>query len=270
MHQVVAMDHFVAPAKAEQCFDVRAAFADDARGVAIAVGDHAARDLVAVAIEHAHGVAARKAAAHRRRRRRAAGSCPSAAPAGRQRRWSRHRWGAANRRSTACAHSRDSTTAGTSCTRRPLPGGARDASARPAAMAMAQPAAVAIFAAAILVAMPPEPTADAEPPPMASISGRDVADFGNQPRRRIEVRIGGVQPGDIRQQQQAIRAGHLRDTRRQAIVVAVADFGGRHRVVFVDDRQCTELEQLRQAWRGRSDSGAGVRCLPALTGSGPR
>ena len=30
---------------------------------------------------------------------------------------------------------------------------------------------VAIFAAAILVAMPPDPTADAEPPPIASISG---------------------------------------------------------------------------------------------------
>ena len=41
------MDHFVAPAKTEQRFDVGTAFADDARGVAIAVRDQAARDLVA-------------------------------------------------------------------------------------------------------------------------------------------------------------------------------------------------------------------------------
>ena len=117
-------------------------------------------------------------------------------------------------------------------------------------MAMAQPAAVAIFAAAILVAMPPEPTADAEPPPMASISGVISRTSGMSRAAGSQVRIGGVQAGDVRQQQQAVRARHLRDTRREAIVVAVADFGGRHRVVLVDDRQRTELEQLRQAWRG--------------------
>ena len=74
--------------------------------------------------------------------------------------------------------------------------------------------------------------------------GRDVADLGNEPRRRIEVRIRGVQAGHVRQQQQAIRARHLRDARRQPVVVAVADLGGGHRVVFVDDGQRTEFEQL--------------------------
>ena len=111
---------------------------------------------------------------------------------------------------------------------------------------MAQPAVVAIFAAAILVAMPPDPTADAEPPPMASISGVISRTSGISRAVGIAVRIGGVQAGDIRQQQQAIGADHLRHARREPIVVAVADFGGGHRVVLVDDRQRTEPQQLRQ------------------------
>ena len=63
-------------------------------------------------------------------------------------------------------------------------------------------------------------------------------------------------PDDVRQQQQAIRAGHLRDPRRQSIVVAVADLGGGHRVVLVDDRQRAELEQLGQR-------GARIEIAPA-------
>ena len=55
---------------------------------------------------------------------------------------------------------------------------------------MAQPAAVAIFAAAILVAMPPEPTADAEPPPMASISG--VMSRISGMSRAVELRLGSA------------------------------------------------------------------------------
>ena len=113
-------------------------------------------------------------------------------------------------------------------------------------MAMAQPAAVAIFAAAILVAMPPEPTADAEPPPIASISG--VISRTSGISRAVGSRLGSAvyRPDDVRQQQQAVGARHLRDPRREPVVVAVADLGGRHRVVFVDDRQRAELEQLGQ------------------------
>ena len=62
----------------------------------------------------------------------------------------------------------------------------------------------------------------------------------------IQVRIGRVEAGDVRQQQQAVRAHHLRDTRREAVVVAIADFGGRDGVVLVDHRQRTEPDQLRQ------------------------
>ena len=50
------------------------------------------------------------------------------------------------------------------------------------------------------------------------------------------MRIGGVQAVDIREQHQAIGARHLRHARGQPVVVAVANLGGRHGVVFVDDR----------------------------------
>src|SRR5690348_10461515 len=60
----------------------------------------------------------------------------------------------------------------------------------PAAMAMAHPADVAILAAAILVAMPPDPTAEAEPPPIASISG--VISRTSGIRRAVGSRFGSA------------------------------------------------------------------------------
>ena len=59
------MDHFGAAAEAEQRLDVGAALADDAGGVPVAVGDHTARDFRAIGVEHAHGVAALEPAADR-------------------------------------------------------------------------------------------------------------------------------------------------------------------------------------------------------------
>ena len=59
----------------------------------------------------------------------------------------------------------------------------------------------------------------------------------------VGLRVGAVEALDVREQHQAVRARHLRDPRRQAVVVAVADLGGRHRVVLVDHRQRIELEQ---------------------------
>jgi hypothetical protein len=113
-------------------------------------------------------------------------------------------------------------------------------------MAMAQPADVAIFAAAILVAMPPEPTGRGGSAAHGLDFGRDLAHLGDQFRGGIAVRVGRVQARDIGQQQQAVRAGHLRHARREPVVVAVTDLRGRHRVVLVDHRQRAELEQLGQ------------------------
>ncbi len=103
-------------------------------------------------------------------------------------------------------------------------------------MAIAQPAVVAILAAAILVAMPPDPTADAEPPPFASISGVISRISGMSLAAGSRFGSAVVEAGNIRQQQQTVRADHLRDSRRQAIVVAVTDLGGGDCVVLVNYR----------------------------------
>ncbi len=54
----------------------------------------------------------------------------------------------------------------------------------------------------------------------------------------IAIRIGREQALDIRQQHQAISRRHLCDARAQPIVIAVADFGGSHGVIFIHHRQC--------------------------------
>ena len=57
----------------------------------------------------------------------------------------------------------------------------------PAAMHMWQPAATAIFAARILVVMPPEPSGEALRPAMASISGVMCRDLRHDARARIPL-----------------------------------------------------------------------------------
>ena len=219
-------------------------------GVPVVVGDHTARDFRAIGVEHAHGVAALEAAADRGH----AGGQQALARAQRLQ-------GARIDRDCTARAQRPGDPLLARILRigrgqEPAAVGALFEAAHrvqrgaPAVMAMAQPAAVAIFAAAILVAMPPEPTADAEPPPMASISGVMSRTSGMSRAVGIEVRIGGIQPGHIGQQQQAVRARHLRDTSRETVVVAIADLGSRDRVVFVDDRQRAELAVARRAWRG--------------------
>ena len=88
--------------------------------------------------------------------------------------------------------------------------------------------------------MPPEPTAEEAPPAMRSISGVIAVTSGMNRRLGIARGIGGVQAIDVGQQDQAIGADHLRHARRQPIVVAIADFGGRDRIVLVDDRNGAE------------------------------
>ncbi len=110
-------------------------------------------------------------------------------------------------------------------------------------MHMLQPAATAILPASTFVAMPPEPTSDAEPPAIASISGVMPVTSGMNLAVRVARWIGGVQTIDVGEQHEAVGARHLGDARREPVVVAVADLGGRHGVVLVDDRDRAELEQ---------------------------
>jgi len=80
-----------------------------------------------------------------------------------------------------------------------------------------------------LVAMPPEPKSEAEPPAIASISGVDARHLGNELRVLVAGRVGCIEAIHVRQQHQAIGADHLRDTRTEAVVVAVTDLRGRDR-----------------------------------------
>ena len=75
----------------------------------------------------------------------------------------------------------------------------------------------------------------------------------------------GVEPVDVGEQHQAVGADHGGDARRQPVVVAVADLGGRHRVVLVDDRHRAASSGASRASRGRSDSGAAPPCRPRVS-----
>ena len=65
--------------------------------------------------------------------------------------------------------------------------------------------------------------------------GRDILHFGNERCLRIMARIGAVQAVNIGKQNQHIRPGHLCYARRQPVIIAETDFGGGHRVIFIDD-----------------------------------
>ncbi len=91
----------------------------------------------------------------------------------------------------------------------------------------------------------------------------DRMHVGNEPRGLVAAGIGAVQPIHVRQQHQAIRADHLRDSCCQPIVVAVANLCGRHGVVLVDDGNCTEAQQ-------RAEGIASVQIAPAFLGVAER
>ncbi len=71
--------------------------------------------------------------------------------------------------------------------------------------------------------------------------------------------IGGIKPVDVRQQDEPVRLHHAGDARGEAVVVAIADLGRRHRVVLVDDRNAAQLQQ-------RLQRGAGIEIAVALFG----
>jgi len=86
---------------------------------------------------------------------------------------------------------------------------------------------------------------------------RDALHALDEARFRIAIRIGRVKSIDVREQHQAVRAGHLGDAGGQAIVIAVANLGGGHRVIFVDDRNGFHRQQ-------RFERGARIQIAGAL------
>jgi hypothetical protein len=64
-----------------------------------------------------------------------------------------------------------------------------------------------------------------------------------------------VQPVDVGEQHQHVRADHLRHARGQPVVVAVADLLGGDGVVLVDDRHDAELQQRLDGRAGVQPSG---------------
>ena len=73
--------------------------------------------------------------------------------------------------------------------------------------------------------------------------GSDFEYAGDEVRIGIVGGIGGIQAIDVGQQNQALRAHHLRYARRQPVVVPVADFRRRHGVVLIDHRHRTERQE---------------------------
>ena len=67
--------------------------------------------------------------------------------------------------------------------------------------------------------------------------GRDTVDDIVTRGRWIEVRVAVVEPVHIRQQDELIRAAGHGNLGRQTVVIAITDFIGRNRIVFVHDRR---------------------------------
>ena len=95
-------------------------------------------------------------------------------------------------------------------------------------------------------------------PAMASISGV-ISLTSGMSRASGRARRRGIEPVNIGEQHQAIGRHHRGNPGRQPVIVAIADFGRRHRVVLVDDRHRALLQQCRER-------GARIEIAPALFG----
>ncbi len=210
------------------------------RGVLARVGAQAARDLGAVRVAHDDRVAAVEAALDPRD----AGRQQALAAAQRLRRAGvdvqRARGLAACPRSTACARSSARPAPGTRCSARRPRCAAADAARDPRRCTCCSPPrprscrrALGGHAAGTHVG--------GRAARHRLDLGRDAGHSGMNSRLRVARRIGGVEAVDVGQQHQAVGARHLRDARGQPVVVAVADLGGGHGVVLVDDRDRAEL-----------------------------
>src|SRR6516162_3340142 len=105
---------------------------------------------------------------------------------------------------------------------------------RPEAITICVPPWVAILPASILVCMPPRDSSDPAAPAIASIAGVMRSTSGTSLASALP--LGG-----------------------EAVVVAIADLGGRDRVVLIDDGDRAPVQEL-------VDGGAGVEIAPALLG----
>ena len=79
----------------------------------------------------------------------------------------------------------------------------------------------------------------------------------------VDVRVGGVEPVDVRQQDQQIRIDALGDDGRQRVVVADAQLLRRHGVVLVDDGHGA---QLQQAFQGVGEIAVALRGAGVVPG----
>ena len=109
---------------------------------------------------------------------------------------------------------------------------------------MWMPPVVAILPASILVVMPPRESSEPDAPAIASISGVMRSTSGISLALRAVLRRRVVEPVDVGEQHQQVRARHRGDARREAIVVAIADLVGGDGVVLVDHRHAAPFEQL--------------------------
>src|SRR5262249_51902820 len=142
--------------------------------------------------------------------------------------WASHSWRVLGRRSCAAKYVPTGSPASA----------AAAWSARATTVGM--PASVAIMAAAPLVALPPMPRV--APPPADACSAPPQAHPGEvgaalHPADLAgarPARIGVVEPVHIGEQDQRARPDHVRDERREPVVVAEPDLVGGDRVVLVD------------------------------------
>ncbi len=103
----------------------------------------------------------------------------------------------------------------------------------------------------------------ATPPTTAAVSGGDRqqrvvdADLADQLGSGVVPGVGGVQPVEVREQDEKGRPHVVRHQRGETVVVAIADLVGRDRVVLVDDGHGAERQQTRER-------APGVEVLPAV------
>ena len=155
----------------------------------------------------------------------------------------------AGRRSRSCSPSPGWRRRGTRCSARPPRSRRSGCCSCPRAMIIAVPAAVAILPASSLVCMPPRDSSEPALPAIASISGVMRSTSGRKRASGSCAGGAGVEPVDVGEQHQQVGAHHGGDARGEPVVVAVADLGGRDRVVLVDDRDAPSLSSVAMVAR---------------------
>ena len=74
----------------------------------------------------------------------------------------------------------------------------------------------------------------------------ELGDLVDVARGLVEARVRGIEAVDVGQEHEAVRADHLRDARREPVVVTVAQLLSRNGVVLVHDRNGAVVQQREQ------------------------